>query len=46
MPIDILAGSSTLRGQIESGVPASEIAAGWSDDEAAFRTLRQKYLLY
>ena len=46
MPIDILAGSADLRNQIERGVPATEIAAGWKDDEAAFRKLRQKYLLY
>ncbi|HEY1309022.1 MAG TPA: DUF1343 domain-containing protein [Vicinamibacterales bacterium] len=46
MPIDILAGSAVLRQQIEGGVPASEIASGWGGDEAAFRKLREKYLLY
>jgi uncharacterized protein YbbC (DUF1343 family) len=46
MPIDILAGSSTLRAQIESGVAAPEIASSWEDNEAAFRKLRQQYLLY
>jgi uncharacterized protein YbbC (DUF1343 family) len=45
-PFDILAGSSALRGQIERGVPAREIAAGWQDDEAAFTRLRQPHLLY
>jgi uncharacterized protein YbbC (DUF1343 family) len=46
MPIDILAGSAQLRQQIETGVPTTDIAAGWHDDEAAFRKLREKYLLY
>ena len=46
MPIDILAGSDTLRQQIEAGVPAAEIAAGWQEDEATFRRLRERYLLY
>jgi uncharacterized protein YbbC (DUF1343 family) len=46
LPIDILAGSSVLRGQIEAGLAPSAIAASWSQDEEAFRTRRQKYLLY
>jgi uncharacterized protein YbbC (DUF1343 family) len=46
MPIDILAGSDVLRTQIESGVPIGDIAASWADDEAAFRKLRQPYLMY
>jgi len=46
MPIDILAGSDVFRQQIESGVPVSDIAASWSDDEAAFERLRAPYLLY
>ena len=46
MPIDILAGSETLRRQIESGTIAREIAAGWQPDEEAFRKLRQPFLLY
>jgi uncharacterized protein YbbC (DUF1343 family) len=46
MPIDILAGSDTLRLQIEAGVPLEEIVASWHDDEAAFATLRTPYLLY
>jgi uncharacterized protein YbbC (DUF1343 family) len=45
-PIDILAGSATLRRQIETEVPPMEIAAGWQEEEEAFRTLRQPYLLY
>jgi uncharacterized protein YbbC (DUF1343 family) len=46
LPFDILAGSDVLRGQIEAGMPATEIAASWHDDEAAFRRLRQPFLLY
>ncbi|HEU5259004.1 MAG TPA: DUF1343 domain-containing protein [Vicinamibacterales bacterium] len=46
MPIDILAGSDTLRQQIERGVSIEEIAASWRDDEAQFRRLREPYLLY
>ncbi|MGE0393718.1 MAG: exo-beta-N-acetylmuramidase NamZ domain-containing protein [Vicinamibacterales bacterium] len=45
-PFDILAGSATLRTQIEAGVPAREIAASWREDEAAFTRLRQPHLLY
>jgi hypothetical protein len=46
MPIDILAGSDELRAQIEAGVAAGDIAAGWRQDEAAFKTLREPFLLY
>ena len=46
LPIDILAGSDVLRTQIESDISPMEIAAGWSDDERAFGTIRKKYLLY
>ena len=46
VPIDILAGSDTLRQQIEHGVPVEEIAASWRDDEDEFRRFRQPYLLY
>jgi uncharacterized protein YbbC (DUF1343 family) len=46
MPIDILAGSDTLRKQIEADVPATEIGAGWRADEEAFRAMREPFLLY
>ena len=46
MPIDILAGSETLRGQIESGTSARDIAASWKKDEESFRKLREPFLLY
>ena len=46
LPIDILAGSSQLRQQIESRVHPKQIAESWQADEAAFRALRQPFLLY
>jgi uncharacterized protein YbbC (DUF1343 family) len=46
MPIDILAGSSELREQIESGVPAREIAESWVPSVVAFMKTRERYLLY
>jgi len=46
LPIDILAGSSQLREQVEAQVPLSEIVASWKDGEDGFRELREKYLLY
>ncbi len=46
MPIDILAGSSALREQIESGTTARDIARSWTTSVAAFMQVREKYLLY
>ena len=46
MPIDILAGSEKLRGQIESGMSAREIGASWTADEESFKKLRAPFLLY
>jgi uncharacterized protein YbbC (DUF1343 family) len=45
-PIDILAGSATLREQIEAGVPAREIARSWEPAVEAFEGLRKPFLLY
>jgi uncharacterized protein YbbC (DUF1343 family) len=45
-PIDILAGSSNLREQIEAGVPARDIARAWEDAVEPFMKLRERYLLY
>jgi len=45
-PIDILYGSATLRGQLEAGVGAREIARSWESAVAAFEPLRQSFLLY
>ena len=46
LPIDILAGSSELREQIERGVLARAIAASWDEPVDAFKQLRQRLLLY
>jgi uncharacterized protein YbbC (DUF1343 family) len=45
-PIDILAGSSALRQQIERGLSARDIGAAWTAPVADFEKLRQRYLLY
>jgi uncharacterized protein YbbC (DUF1343 family) len=46
LPIDILAGSSALRGQIERGTPVREISASWEEPVDAFKKIRERYLLY
>jgi uncharacterized protein YbbC (DUF1343 family) len=46
MPIDILAGSTALRGEIESQAPLAEIIESWRPGETAFADLRRPYLLY
>jgi uncharacterized protein YbbC (DUF1343 family) len=46
LPIDILAGSSALREQVESQVPVGEIVASWKAGEDSFRDLRSRFLLY
>ena len=45
-PIDILAGMSETREQIEQGVPAEAIARSWEPDVAAFMKIRERCLLY
>ncbi|HVH27250.1 MAG TPA: DUF1343 domain-containing protein [Vicinamibacterales bacterium] len=47
LPIDILAGSSDLRQQIEAGVPAREIARSWEAGVKRFDTdVRARFLAY
>ncbi len=46
MPIDILAGSSALREQVESGMSARDIARSWTPSVDAFTRIRERYLLY
>lgn len=41
-----LAGTDTLRSQIESGKTAEEISATWKQDLEIFKTIRKKYLIY
>src|SRR5580765_493111 len=45
-PIDILSGSPALREQVDAQVPLADIVASWRDDEAAFRKVREPFLLY
>ena len=46
MPIDILAGSTQLREQIEGQVPVEAIAESWRAGVKAFEDAREPYLLY
>jgi uncharacterized protein YbbC (DUF1343 family) len=46
LPFDILAGSSELRQQIESGVPVRTIAGSWMPELDRFRKTCKPYLLY
>lgn len=46
LPIDILAGSETLRLQIEEGASLGDIARSWETDEQEFLKRRRQYLLY
>ena len=46
MPIDILAGSSALRRQIETGEDPRSIAAAWEPAVGEFLAVREEYLLY
>jgi uncharacterized protein YbbC (DUF1343 family) len=46
MPIDCLAGSSELREQIETAVPARDIARSWERSVADFVKVREKFLIY
>jgi uncharacterized protein YbbC (DUF1343 family) len=43
---DKLAGTAKLKQQIIDGVPEDEIRKSWSDDLAAYKKIRKKYLLY
>jgi uncharacterized protein YbbC (DUF1343 family) len=46
LPFDILAGSPTLRQQIETSVTPEEIARSWEPALRDFAALRRQYLLY
>jgi uncharacterized protein YbbC (DUF1343 family) len=45
-PIDILAGSSALRHQVEAGEDPRAVAASWEEEVTEFMRLREQYLLY
>ncbi|WP_037670442.1 exo-beta-N-acetylmuramidase NamZ domain-containing protein [Streptomyces griseus] len=44
--IDKLTGSSWVRTAIDAGAGVEEVVAGWREELATFRRLRQEYLLY
>ena len=46
LPFDILAGSSELRTQVESGVPVEAISESWMPALERFRATRKPFLLY
>jgi uncharacterized protein YbbC (DUF1343 family) len=46
LPFDILAGSSELRKQIESGVPVKTISESWMPALERFRATRKPFLMY
>jgi uncharacterized protein YbbC (DUF1343 family) len=46
LPIDILAGSTALREQIEAGTSAREIARSWEEPVSRFLRTRERFLLY
>ena len=46
VPIDVIAGSGSLRQQIDAGERAEQMAPQWEPGIAAFRDLRTPYLLY
>jgi uncharacterized protein YbbC (DUF1343 family) len=43
---DILAGGSSLRNLIESGMSAKEIRLSWKDELDKFKVIRTRYLMY
>jgi uncharacterized protein YbbC (DUF1343 family) len=46
MWIDLLTGSTWTHDAIEEGLGADEVVAGWQDELAAFRAIRDKHLIY
>ncbi|MGC9537903.1 exo-beta-N-acetylmuramidase NamZ family protein [Streptomyces sp. UG1] len=44
--IDKLTGSTRVRTMIDAGASADEVVAGWRRELAAFRRMREEYLLY
>jgi len=45
-PFDVLAGSPTLREQLEGGVASDEIARSWEAGVKEFQAIRKRFLLY
>lgn len=45
-PFDVIAGTGKLREEIEKGTALTEIQQSWEEPLAAFRGLREEYLMY
>ncbi len=45
-PFDLIAGTSVLREAIERGDSLNTVEDSWTDQLAAFKTIREKFLLY
>jgi len=45
-PFDVIAGTSSIRGAIQSGSAIADIQAAWTEGLAAFTNARKPYLLY
>lgn len=46
LPMDLILGSTAVRGQLEEGVPIKEIEFSWQDELQEFIEKRRKYFLY
>jgi len=46
LPFDVIAGTDSIRKEIESGETLGNITKGWKRDRDEFERLRQPYLLY
>ncbi|MBN8553828.1 MAG: DUF1343 domain-containing protein [Deltaproteobacteria bacterium] len=46
LPIDILAGGTTLRETVDQQKPLSELFDSWKVDEAKFKKIRKEFLIY
>tara|TARA_Y100000758_G_C15815545_1_gene336160 strand:- start:339 stop:557 length:219 start_codon:yes stop_codon:yes gene_type:complete len=45
-PIDILAGTSSFREQVEGNLSAPTIVGSWASSLEEFKTVRRQFLLY
>jgi uncharacterized protein YbbC (DUF1343 family) len=44
--IDLLFGDSRERLALQAGLPLDEVTRRWTEDEAAFKARRERFLLY
>jgi uncharacterized protein YbbC (DUF1343 family) len=45
-PFDVIAGTGSLRAQIEKGTPLNEIEQSWQPELEKFKSVRSNYLIY